>query len=189
MTRSLLVAVAVVAAGVLAGCAKKSPQPNPGQALLGTVTGSSGGVRWEVPKRWTEEGPRTMRVATYGIPPAAGDTESAECGVFYFGKGEGGGVDANISRWAEQFQPGATQGRGAEEINGIKVTTVRVEGTYLSPGGPMMESQGARENYALLGAIVEGPEGMVFFKLTGSKGTVSEAKAEFDALLASLVKQ
>lgn len=189
MSRSLFVAIAVIAAGLLTGCGKKSPQPNPGQALLGTVTGSSAGVRWEVPKRWTEESPRTMRIATYGIPPTAGDTEAAECGVFYFGKGEGGGVDPNISRWVEQFQPGATQTRNSEEVNGIKVTTVQVEGTYLSPGGPMMESQGARENYALLGAIVEGPEGMVFFKLTGPNRTVGEAKAEFDALLASIDKQ
>ena len=37
-----------------------------------------------------------------------------------------------------------------------------------------------------LGAIVEGPEGLVFFKLTGPAATVRSASAEFDAMLHSL---
>ena len=39
-----------------------------------------------------------MRLATYQVP------ESGECGVYYFGQGQGGGVEANIDRWIGQFQ-------------------------------------------------------------------------------------
>jgi hypothetical protein len=38
----------------------------------------------------------------------------------------------------------------------------------------------------MLGAIVQGPQGPVFFKLTGPVGTVRGAAKDFDALLASL---
>ena len=44
-----------------------------------------------------------MRAASYTIPPAAGDSEGGECVVYYFGSGQGGGVEANIKRWIGQF--------------------------------------------------------------------------------------
>jgi hypothetical protein len=50
-----------------------------------------------------------------------------------------------------------------------------------------MQSQGKRAGYRLLGAIVEGPGGLIFFKFTGPAPTVAAAQAEFDALVASIV--
>jgi hypothetical protein len=44
-------------------------------------------------------------------------------------------------------------------------------------------------NYALLGAIAEGPEGNVFFKLTGPRKTVRAAAKQFDAMLRTLARQ
>jgi len=38
----------------------------------------------------------------------------------------------------------------------------------------------------LLGAIVEGPHGSVFFKLTGPAKTIEAVSAEFDAMIHSL---
>ena len=49
----------------------------------------------------------------------------------------------------------------------------------------MMQSQGKRPGLRLLGAIVESPEGLVFFKLTGPAATVGAAQADFEALVAS----
>jgi hypothetical protein len=63
---------------------------------------------------------------------------------------------------------------------------VDIKGTYLNPGGGMMQSQGEKPDYRLLGAIVEAPQGNVFFKLTGPAATVAAAEADFDALLASI---
>jgi hypothetical protein len=130
-----------------------------------------------------------MRIATYAVPAAEGDTEQGECAVFYFGNEQGGGVDANIDRWVGQFENPGVPSRAAKEVSGLKVTLVQVSGTYLSPGGPMMQSQGKKDNYRLYGAIVEAPQGAVFFKLTGPAKTVGTAEGEFNAMIESIAKQ
>jgi len=79
--------------------------------------------------------------------------------------------------------------RSSRVVNGIKVTLVKISGTYLAPGGPMMQSQGKRENYRLVGAIAEAPEGSVFFKFTGPAATVAAAEENFNGLISSLTKQ
>jgi hypothetical protein len=173
-------------------CNKKEPEPAKQEQLQTTrqssTTPSAAGIRWSVPQRWTEQPPRTMRVATYAIPAAKGDEEAGECAVFYFGKEQGGGINENISRWISQFDKGNTHSMSSKQINGFSVTLVQIAGTYLAPGGPMMQSQGNKENFRLLGAIVEAPEGLVFFKLTGPAKTVAAAETEFEALTASLGK-
>ena len=65
---------------------------------------SEAGLSWTVPSNWKNLGARTMRVATYEAPAAAGDKDPAEIAVFYFGEGQGGGVQANIDRWISQFE-------------------------------------------------------------------------------------
>ena len=172
---------------VLAGCGKK--QAGEQSASLGQGKGAVAGVQWSIPKRWSDQGARQMRVATYTIPAAQGDPEPAECAVFYFGSSQGGGTDMNIDRWVGQFETSNLPARSSREIDGMKVTLVQIAGTYLSPGGPMMESQGKKENYRLLGAIVEGSQGSVFFKLTGPAKTVGECEGEFDAMIGSIAKQ
>jgi len=186
---------AVVALGLLlgmlpsAGCNKKqSGQAAGDPASLGSGSGSVAGIKWSVPKRWNAQGERPMRIATYSVPPSEGDTEQGECAVFYFGNDQGGGVDANIDRWIGQFEATGIPGRVTKEFAGMKVTLVQVAGTYLAPGGPMMQSTGKKDNYRLLGAIVEGPQGSVFFKFTGPAKSVGASEGEFNALLESVAK-
>ncbi|HYB54172.1 MAG TPA: hypothetical protein VEG84_09920 [Thermoanaerobaculia bacterium] len=156
-------------------------------AALLASEGTAGGVRWSLPAGWTVQAPRSMRVATYTIPAASG-AETGECGVYYFGKGQGGGVEENIARWSQQFQGTPKPAVTDRTVAGLRVHRVVISGTYLAPAGPMMQSQGSRPNYRLLGAIVEAPEGLVFFKCTGPAATMSAAEKSFDALLASLGK-
>jgi hypothetical protein len=151
------------------------------------LEGTAAGVKWTVPASWKLEATRPMRVATYAIPAAAG-AEAGECGVFFFGKGQGGGVDENLNRWVSQFEGGAPPKKSEKTVGGWKVHLVDVSGTYLAPGGPMMQSQGKKPGYRLLGAIVEAPNGMVFFKCTGPAATISKAQADFDRMIGSLAK-
>ncbi|HYM12336.1 MAG TPA: hypothetical protein VEU62_16490, partial [Bryobacterales bacterium] len=62
-------------------------------ALLAGVTPLAGetaaGIQWATPSGWKPEGSRPMRAATYAIPAARGDKEAGECGVYYFGPGQG----------------------------------------------------------------------------------------------------
>ncbi len=149
---------------------------------------AAAGIRWTVPARWTAGGGSAMRVATYAVPAAKG-AEAGECAVFFFGTGQGGGVDDNVARWAKQFEGAPAPKRTTATVGGMRVTRAEVIGTYLAPGGPAMQSTGKRPGYRLLGAIVEAPEGNVFFKLTGPAATVDAAQAELDALVASIRKK
>jgi hypothetical protein len=161
----------------------------PGAAPAAPVApGAAGGIQWTVPARWTSSAGSTMRVATYAVPAAKGG-EPGECAVFFFGRGQGGGVEDNVARWGKQFEGTPVPKRTTATVAGMQVTRAEVAGTYLAPGGPMMQSTGKKAGYRLLGAIVEAPEGNVFFKLTGPATTVAAAQADFDALVASLRKK
>jgi len=151
-------------------------------------TESAGGVLWTVPARWTTSAGSAMRVATYAVP-ASKSSPAGECAVFFFGPGQGGSVADNVARWGKQFEGAPVPASQAVTVNGLKVTRAEVAGTYLAPGGPMMQSTGKRPGYRLLGAIVEAPEGNVFFKLTGEAATVAAARADLDSLVASLRKK
>jgi hypothetical protein len=151
-------------------------------------TSADAGVSWSAPQRWAVEPPRSMRLATYAIPASSGDAEGATCAVYYFGPGQGGTVDANMQRWTGEFQSAAQVKRTAQTVQGMKVSRVRAQGAYTSHGGSGMEAQGSKSDYALLGAIVEGPNGSIFFKLTGPVQSVNAAEEEFDGMLKSMKK-
>jgi len=177
----------ILVVAFVAGCGKEPSQQSQ-VGLKEDASATVAGFKWSVPDRWTKQGERPMRVVTYTIPAAEGDSEPGECAVFYFGGGQGGDIDMNIQRWGSQFENAGEAQKSSSQVNGMNVTRVEIAGTYLAPGGPMMESQGKKENHRLLGAIVEGPEGTVFFKFTGPAKTIDAAKGEFDAMLGSIAK-
>ncbi len=192
--------IAIAHGGTEAG--GSAPPPAEGQPPQGAMGGmppggvaeppasgsptAAAGLAWTLPAGWSIEAPRSMRVATYAIPAAPGDAEGGECAVFYFGSGQGGGVDANLQRWIAQFQPAARSKRWAKKVNGLPVSLADVSGTYTAHGGSMSQSSGDKTGWRLLGAIAEGPQGAVFFKLTGPEKTVAAANRGFDALVGSL---
>jgi len=156
---------------------------------IGALAESAGGMRWTAPDGWTSEGPQPMRAATYSIAPASGDKASAECGVYFFGAGQGGSVEANIERWKSQFQ--GPDGKTAPAqvarrlVHGLPVTTIDTSGEYSGLGGPMAAAQRSAPGYRLLGAVIEGPGGNVFVKLTGPARTIGGNQQKFEQLLAS----
>ena len=166
------------------GDAQKMP-PTMGQQMATGVQPC--GISWTTPSHWTVMPPKTMRIASYGIPAPTGDGEMGECGVFYFGGGQGGTGQDNINRWIGQFDQGGKHAISSKEVNGMKVSIIQIDGAYLSPSGPMMQSQGKKEHFRLLGAIIEGPRGLVFFKCTGPLNTMTAAQSDFDALVSSCV--
>jgi hypothetical protein len=130
-----------------------------------------------------------MRAAEYGIE---GDAQ-AELTVFYFGEGQGGAVEANVTRWLGQMtQPDGSDTakqakRDETKVNGIAVSTVEAHGTFTGGMGmAAAASSGPIPNAIMLGAIASGPAGPVFFKLVGPAEAVDRARPAFDALVASL---
>ena len=151
---------------------------------------SAAGIRWTAPASWKAEAARPMRAATYTIPLATGDQGTAECVVNYFGPGQGGGVDANIERWRGQVL-GADGKPATAKIDkrtgrGVPITVIDATGTYTGMGGPVMGGSKPASGYRLVGAIVEGPGGSVFFKLTGPAKTIAAQQKNFEQLLASI---
>jgi len=161
--------------------------PAPAEPAPTADAAAIAGIKWTVPAGWREGGARAMRLATFMVGGPAPET-SAECAVFYFGPGLGGGVDENIQRWTGQFAPTPNSSRRELTVHGMKVTRVEIAGTYLAPGVDM-KSQGELAAWKLLGAIVEGPKGAVFFKYTGPAGVIDRSADDFDGLLGSLEKR
>lgn len=159
------------------------------------ATANAGGIQWTTPDGWAAGKPSPMRAASYLIPPTGGDTEPTECAVFFFGPGEGGSVDSNIARWIGQFEqadgsPSTQHALKAErQTAGLKTTLLKLEGIFQWKAAPMAPGPATpKPGYKLLGAIVEAPQGPVFFKLTGPKATVDASEAAFIAMLDGLKK-
>ncbi len=147
------------------------------------------GIEWQTPKRWVGELAGGMRLAMYAVPASGSGGDVAKCAVYYFGLGQGGGVEANIERWIGEFENAGKPTRRTSEIRGLRVSRVEVSGTYLAHAGSPEGSASGASGWTLLGAIVEGPNGALFFKLTGPEGTVAAAAKEFEEMLASLRKK
>jgi hypothetical protein len=140
-------------------------------------------LQFDLPKGWTSETPKSsMRLAQATIPGPAG---AGELGVFYFGAGQGGSVDANLERWSDQMEagPGTPKPeRGNLTANGLKVTWVDVHGT-LKPSSMGMGPSTPVTDARLFGAVVEGPGGPWFFKVTGPDKTLAPQRDPFFAML------
>jgi hypothetical protein len=181
--------LARAAAAALALVALVVPAAGAPAAKAGPRVESAGGVEWTVPAKWKAGTGSAMRVATYSVPGPA-NAAAGECAVFFFGPGQGGSIEDNVARWGRQFDGAPTpQKKTTTSAGGLRVTRADVAGTYLAPSGPMMQSSGKRPGYRLIGAIVEAPEGHVFFKLTGEAATVAAAQPDFDALVESVRKK
>jgi len=145
-----------------------------------------GGIAWEIPAPFRAQAPSSsMRAAEYVFPEQEGE-RAATMTVFFFGPGQGGSVRDNLARWVGQFQlpEGTEPNVGRREVNGMPVSTIDVTGTFT--GGDMGGPSGAPAgDQRLLGAIVEGPEGPVFFKMVGGTSLMARAETPFTELVES----
>src|ERR1043166_7012818 len=83
------------------------------QVPVASSAASAAGIQWNVPAKWTTGEERPMRLTTYIIPGASG-SEDGECGVFFFGTGQGGDVNSNIQRWITQFEDASSPQQGTQ---------------------------------------------------------------------------
>ena len=143
---------------------------------------SAAALTWSAPTGWNVlPNPSTMRLATYRIPRAAGDTEDTDLSVVR----AGGTPEANIERWVGQFDNAGKDVRTVKLVHGLKVTIVEVKGAFLGGGMTADNTPSSHPGWALLGAIVEARDMPYFFKMTGPAKSVAAARPAFDALIAS----
>ena len=153
--------------------------PGPSQTPASSQS-AAGNLTFKAPEGWVVEKPTSsMRAAQYTLPKASGDSEDATLVLYYFGQGQGGATQANIDRWiAQMHQPDGSDSKARAKsetitINGLKVTTVDVGGTYSAEMSPGSGDFTSKPNYRLRAAVVETPKGSYFAKLTGPEKTVA----------------
>ena len=157
--------------------------------LLTSAAIQSGALTFAKPPTWKDRpASSSMRLAEFVVPKVAGDAEDGELVVYYFGGG-GGNVQSNIDRWIGQFkpEPGVTTPETKSlTVNGLKVTTIAVRGTYIAEVRPGSSERHNKPNFAMRAAVVETPKGPHFIKLTGPIATVDQAGAAFEQFLKSV---
>jgi hypothetical protein len=153
---------------------------------------AAGNLAFTAPAGWqTRPAASAMRVAEFVVPRAQGDAEDGELIVYYFGTGAGT-IDANIDRWIGQIQQpdgSATKDkakRTAQTVNGLRVTLVDAEGTYVAQMRPGSTERFNKPGFRLRAAVVETPRGPYYVKMTGPAKTIGAADAAFTAFVGSL---
>jgi hypothetical protein len=150
-------------------------------------------LSYTMPQAWkSRPASSNMRVAEFAVPRAAGDGEDSELVLYYFGSFSIGGVDANINRWIGQMQQPdgsdskARARRDSKTVNGLKVTSVDLTGTYVAEVRPGASERFNKPGFRLRAAVVETPRGPYFIKMVGPARTMDAAQKDFDAFVASL---
>ena len=166
-----------------------APSPSaPATASAAPVATGERRVAWSDPPGFTRSAQTSpMRLATYRVPRESGDPEDGELAVSHFSGGQGGDVEANLSRWRKQFSDAKESDvvRGARTMNGLRAHVLRVaRGTYtaMTPG----ESASPKAGYAMIAAVVETPLGSYFFELTGPAKTVMSRQDDYFTMLDSV---
>lgn len=153
---------------------------------------ANGDLHFKAPDAWTTEKPTSnMRVAQYKLPKADGDPEDASLVIYYFGASQGGATQANIDRWIGQMeQPDGSASKDKAKtdnitVNGLKVSTVDVTGTYTAEMSPGSGDRHNNANYRLRAAVIETPKGNYFAKLVGPTNTIAKWDQAYNDYLKS----
>ncbi len=181
MMKKTMMIAAMVMTAVLAcwACAGKSSTASSEPQSSQSNSTSAGELHFKVSDGWTSEKPSSnMRVAQYKLPKVEGDSEDASLVLYYFGATQGGTAQANIDRWISQMQQpdgSASKDKSKSDtrtINGLKVSTIDVSGTYTAEMAPGSGTFHNNADWRLRAAVIETPKGNYFVKLVGPAKTV-----------------
>lgn len=138
--------------------------------------------RTTVPKGWSPRTPSSSsRLAEYVAlgPENAGVVEVV---VYFFGKGQGGNVQANLTRWKGQFS--TPDGSPVPETitrdstGAFPITFAEYRGTYRRGIG-VGSADSVRAGQTLIAAIAETPRGTMFIQMFGPSALVGGQRDAF----------
>ena len=173
----LLTGLFLVAAGAIAADDK-------------TQTLDGQGITFQAPASWKKEQPKgAMRRLQLSISPVEGDDQPAELYLVAL-DGDGGGVDANVTRWQKLFSDAENNppkvDRKTVKGQNTDVNRVEIAGRYTPAAFPNAPKQAPRDHSRLLGAIVIAPSNSYFLRMVGPEKTVASAREGFDAMIKSI---
>jgi hypothetical protein len=126
---------------------------------------------WTKPDSWTEKALSEMRLGSFEVAGANG--ESADVSITAF-PGDAGGLDSNVNRWREQVHQPAleseqlAQSWQEEAVDGVPTIIVDVQ----SPSG-------AEKASAILGSVMRTADRTWFVKMTGPPELLKAQKDNF----------
>jgi hypothetical protein len=150
-----------------------------------------GGLKFTVPSKWQgEPAENPSRAGQWRVAPSLGqEGESGEVVVLYFGPGVGGTTKENVESWIGTMFNAEGHPAAAEvkhhETNGLKISQVVIFGAYnqtvFMPGIPPQSKQ----NYGLLGAVIETPQGNIYWRMTGPESLITANLPLFNKVIDS----
>lgn len=178
---------------------KTEPAPSPVAAAVDVVAPAApeiptaqSALQWTAQPGWVVETTTSaMRKAQFRLPRADGDTDDTSLIVYYFG-GAGGSREANLERWAGQFeQPDGGDSmqemqQSTRSVAGMDVTDTDLSGTYIAETSPGSGERFHEENWRMLATIVEHSSGPYYVKLVGPQASVAKWQSSFTAFIDSM---
>lgn len=193
--RSLLVLAGVAVLTALTGACTTAEESKVSTTTAADKKGTEvelGGLKSTTPADWKEEAqkPGSMRLATFKLPKAAGDSEDADLAIFYF-KGNAGTVEQNLKRQEAKFEaPAGKALKDVVKVDKSKVGTYEatyqdIQGTFLKKFPPFDPNAKITRmsDYRQLYVIFETKDGQYYLTLLGPAKTVEKHKKDFDQWL------
>jgi hypothetical protein len=138
-----------------------------------------------VPPEWAAK-PVTssMRAADWVISAKPG--EETELIVYYFGTEGAGSVEANLDRWAGQFQSQANKKIDKTKLAGQDATVMTISGHYSAEAMPGGGGTVDIPEGAMVAAIVSSPQGPYYFRMVGAKKVVDANAPKLQKMLSAM---
>jgi hypothetical protein len=153
-----------------------------------------GNLKFTIPYRWKIERVESpARGGQWRVPPLHGVGDAGEVVAFYFGPSVGGNAKDNIEAWIGTMFNAEGNPAAAEvkhhQTGGHQISEVVIFGTYNQvvslPGVPPL----TKPNYGLLGAVIENPQGNIYWRFTGPEPLITANLALFNKVIDSVKPQ
>lgn len=145
---------------------------------------AEGAVLLKAPGHWQKVQPKiNMIEAEFAVPKIGEDDANGRVTMM----ASGGSIEQNIERWYGQFEMEKDPAEPVvKEVNKVKVHIVDLSGTYLDTMGNPAGPKTKKENYRMLAAIIETPEGNYYVKCYGPAGTMEKNAEAFQKMIESV---
>ena len=177
--------LAVLAIALTAACTMTTPA----EEVATTSEAPEERLSFTAQPGWVESEPASsMRAAEY-VLLGGGGLKDASLVVYYFGPQHGGSVEANVTRWTEQFEQ--PDGRPSQEVLqqversvlDFPTHEVYLSGTYVAETSPGSGEYLNHPEWRMMGAIIESNHGFYYVKLVGPEQTVRRWELSFRTFL------
>jgi hypothetical protein len=137
-----------------------------------------GGLIYKPASQWTDHGVQGEKLAFYTYGPLRDDTYPSRLSVRFVPSASAAGYMDYFTAWLERLDlshlkdPSAAAIRHDREADSMTVHVQSVMGGYLPEADEHVEGEILpRKSYRVVGIVVEAPEGLVLFELSGPDAT------------------